>query len=150
MKKIFTVLVLIMAIVNTSPLFAKNISTEAWDKLRILHRESLGISNNHTSHDETIDWISNEMLKWLNRQKNGYEATIKEYKATIKKHEATIKEYKAGKENLSIIKYYKIFSWIVSSILGIIVVMFIAFILIKKCQAKKLPQYIEDAIVSQD
>lgn len=36
------------------------------------------------------------------------------------------------------------------SIIGIILVSFIAFILIKKCQAKKIPQVIEEAIAEQN
>ena len=160
MKKIFTVLVLIMAIVNTLPLFAaKKISTAAWDQLRILHSQRLGRPND-TSHKETDNWIAEGMNQWINDRKNEYEKEIAELQGQIPKGKIRQGDQSSETEIFSTsnrhqklkneLKYYKIFSWIVSSILGIIVVMFIAFILIKKCQAKKFPQCIEDAIAETE
>ena len=140
MKKIFATLILMATIVNTSPLFAgKCLGDAAWLEMRILHSKYLERPNNMT-HDETEMWIAQNMNRWLENRQNNHISELERENKNLKKQ---IQEIYDIENNFN---RYKIERNIAYSVIAIILALFIVFILIKKCQAKKLPKVIEDAI----
>lgn len=175
MKKIFATLILMATIVNTLPLFAgEYLEDAAWTEMRILHSEYLERPNNMT-HGETEMWIAQQMNKWLKEKQNEYKGrirTLEEENRKLRTENSTryrtlsgntqtgeddsntgasvIELKKANNELENKFNRCKIERNIAYSVIAIILMLFIAFILIKKCQAKKLPKVIEEAIASQD
>ena len=158
----------------------KIIGIDSWKQLRILHAEYLGKNNytGHGTTDKWIAqdmnrWLSDQRNEFerkisdlkrentclknknkkLNNTLNGdgdnsnrdgdgtMGKNIIEQNQSLREENSNLKDELDCCKNRNIIAY---------SIIGIILVLFIAFILIKKCQAKKIPQGIEEAIASHD
>ena len=171
MKKfIFVCLFIFVGFVSSQVYAWEAIGDDAWNELRILHAEYLG-QPNYTEHDTTKKWIAQDMNTWLKKKKNEYEGRIrtleKENQELLKNSTntptgeddsntgASVIEQnqhltKANNELENKFNCCKIERNIAYSVIAIILVLFIAFILIKKCQAKKLPKVIEEAIAAQD
>lgn len=180
MKKIFAIIVLMLAVGNISTLLAgEYLEDAAWLQLRELHAKHLGRENDMT-HGETEMWIAQNMNKWLrekheklariisdlksenNRLKTGNAKLTQTLKGDDNDSDETIIEQnqrlkgensnlKGENSNLKDeLECCKTLNNIAYSIIGIILVLFIAFILIKKCQAKKLPEPIKNSIAAQD
>ena len=157
MKKLFTIVIFMAAIGSTSILFAagERLGSQAWGQMRELHAQYLGRQNT-MSYGETKDWIAQRMLSWLDGRNKKYEKCIQDLEEEVKKLKeasrvpcstcSALPQLKA--ENLQLnneLIRCKMWRNIAISVIAIILMLFIAFILIKKCQAKKVPKSIEDA-----
>lgn len=173
MKKIFAIIVLILAVGNISTLLAgEYLEDAAWLQLRELHAKCLGRENDMT-HGETEMWIAQNMNKWLREKHEKFARIISDLKSEnnrLKTGNAKLTQTLKGDDNDSDetiieqnqrlkgensnlkdeLECCKTLNNIAYSIIGIILVLFIAFILIKKCQAKKLPEPIKKSIAAQD
>lgn len=134
MKKLSFIGVLVFMVFILSPLHAKEISPEAWKKLRRLHANATNQKNNEDKPEVTINWIEKHMLEWVDDKEN--KEKLKEDKEKLEKAKEKLDKDLKRCETERNIAYF-----LIAAILG----SFIAFILIKKCQAKKVPRAITNA-----
>ena len=170
MKKFIFVCSFIFVGFISSQVYAwETVGGDAWNELRLLHAQYLG-KYNYTTHATTNKWIAQDMNRWLTKKKNDYENKISELKRIndglskqIKNLSGTLngndssnattniteQNQQLKSDNIELKNNFnrcKTERDIAYSVIAIILVLVIVFILIKKCQAKKLPKVIEDAI----
>ena len=150
MKNLIAIVFFMIANCNASVFLDGENGEKAWAQLRELHAIYL-MHENNTTHHETERWIAEEMLKWLESKKKEYTQEIDNQKKRVttleNQSKSTYQDLRTENSQLkNELDDCKMWNIIAYSIIAMIAMLFSAFILIKKCQSKKVPEKIIEEV----